>query len=293
MAKIAVVDLSWVMHRYRHAFDNLSCIIDGKEIPTGHVYGAYKFVKDLVNKGYKRIILAVDSNPTIRKEILPTYKNNRKSEDNSYETYDIHKDLDNILKMCTFLESVYYFKKDGYEADDIIASFIKKANENWDFYFRDDDILQTKGTYNLMVQFGQNTEVGTLCDRKAHIQKKYGLELDYLPVIWKIIKGDAGDCIPIAIPRFPTKNLLEICNKHDFSEIPSFEKIIDWLGEIEYTGKMKEVMKDIKNENSDVYKNLKLNYSLVTPLYLTDMKLEKSETNSLDSIFSRYNIRQF
>ena len=293
MSKIAVVDLSWVMHRYRYAFNNLSCVVDGKEIPTGHVYGAYKFVKDLELKGYNRIILAVDSKPTIRKEILSSYKENRKKADDSFETYNIQKDLDNILKMCTSLEHVYYVKREGYEADDIIASFIKKANENWDFYFRDDDILQTKGTYNLMVQFDKDMSVGSLCDRTEHIQKKYGLNLDYLPVIWKIIKGDAGDCIPIAVPRFPTKTILEICNKYDFSDIPSFEEIISMLGNAEYTGKMKETMSGLKDENSDVYKNLKLNYSLVCPLYLKDLGLVKFKCDSLSSVFSRYNIKMF
>ena len=293
MSRIAVVDLSWVMHRYRYAFNNLSCVVDGKEIPTGHVYGAYKFVKDLENKGYNRIILAVDSKPTIRKDILSSYKENRKKADDSFETYDIHKDLNNILAMCTSLEPVYYVKREGYEADDIIASFIKKANKNWDFYFRDDDILQTKGTYNLMVQFDKDMSVGSLCDRTEHIQKKYGLNLDYLPVIWKIIKGDTGDCIPIAIPRFPTKTILEICNKYDFSDIPSFEEIISMLSSIEYTGKMKETMSGLKDENSDIYKNLKLNYSLVCPLYLKDLGLVKFKCDSLSSVFSRYNIKMF
>jgi hypothetical protein len=46
MNKITVVDLSWVMHRYRYAYEDLSCKISGKRIPTGHIYGTYVFVKN-------------------------------------------------------------------------------------------------------------------------------------------------------------------------------------------------------------------------------------------------------
>ena len=65
MNKIAVVDLSWVMHRYRYAYEDLSCKISGKRIPTGHIYGTYVFVKHLSSK-YKRVILAVDSNQQLK-----------------------------------------------------------------------------------------------------------------------------------------------------------------------------------------------------------------------------------
>ena len=117
MNKIAVVDLSWIMHRYRHAHEELSCIIDGKRVPTGHIYGTYTFIKDLSSK-YKRVILAVDSNPTIRKEILPTYKSNRHKEiKDEFTDYRIHQDDDAVIILCTSFENVYYVKEEGYEAD--------------------------------------------------------------------------------------------------------------------------------------------------------------------------------
>lgn len=293
MGNIAVVDLSWVMHRYRHAYEEFSCTINGKRIPTGHIYGTYHFVKDLTQK-YKRVILAVDSNPTIRKEIYPNYKSNRHKEitDEFYD-YDIHKDLNDILSICTNFENVFYIKQDGYEADDIIGTLIKQANLNWDFYFRDNDILQNIGTYNLCVSFGKDLTIGVVSDIKSHIKEKYKLDLDYLPLLWKVIKGDNGDCIPIGIERFPTKILKELCyDKRFCSNDVTFEDCIDVLLEYKnYTGKTKENIEQLKNKESELYKKLSINYKLVKPMYLESIERKKMNCDNPQAIFSKFQIR--
>lgn len=291
--KIAVLDLSWCMHRYRHANEDLSAIVDGVKIPTGHIYGTYKFVKWL-SDNYKRVLLAVDSKPTIRKEILSTYKSNRvKNTGDPFMDYPIHKDDNNILAICTSLENVYYIKCDGYEADDIIATLIKNANREWDFYFHDDDILQTKGIYNLCVSYDMTPKTGSPVSRSEHIEKKYGLLMkDYLPMIWKIIKGDSGDCIPIALERFPTKDLIEICSVNNITSESSFEEIISAIKSHEYKGVWKERIKDIENKGSDSYKKLYLNYELVRPRFLENMERKKFEVENLQSIFNKYCIKK-
>ena len=294
MGTIAVVDLSWVMHRYRHANADLSIIRDGQKVPTGHIYGTYKFVKDLSEK-YKRVILCVDSKPTIRKEILSTYKSNRHKEiGDPFEDYNIHQDKDNILKLCTNLDNVYYTKKDGYEADDIIASYILLANTNWDFYFHDDDILQTKGTYNLCVSFDQQPKTGSPIDRTEHLDKKYNLFMfDYLPMIWKVIKGDSGDCIPIGLLRFPIKELIQICIESKITTESSFEEIISALKNHKYTSKTwQERINNLKEDTED-YNNLLLNYKLVRPYFIKDLTREKMSSDNTEEVFKYYQIRPF
>lgn len=291
MNKIAVVDLSWIMHRYRYAYNNFSCVINDKRIPTGHIYGTYIFVKNLSTK-YKKVILAVDSNPTIRKEILNTYKENRiKEEKDGYEDYNIHKNLNDILTICTKFENVFYIKEDGYEADDIIGTLIKKADEDWDFYFHDDDILQNIGEYNLCVSYGKDLIIGEIFDRREHIKEKYELDLDYLPVLWKIIKGDSGDCIPIGIERFPTKVLKELCKDERLNNNDvSFETCVEILKSYKnYTGKFNEIIKELK-PGSVLYKKLKVNYKLVKPMYLEIIKRRKMPGDS-SKVFEKYNIK--
>ena len=294
MKHIAIVDLSWLMHRYRHANADLSIYRNGQRVPTGHVYGTYKFIKDL-SENYKRVILCVDSKPTIRKEILSSYKSNRHKETgNPYEDYDIHQDLDNILKLSTAIDNVYYTKKDGYEADDIIASYIKIANNEWDFYFHDDDILQTKGSYNLCVSYDQQPKTGSPIDRREHLDKKYDLfRFDYLPMIWKIIKGDNGDCIPIGLLRFPTKDLIQICHENKITTESSFEEIISALKNHKYSSKTWiERIGNLK-EGTEDYNNLELNYNLVRPYFITDLTRNKFLCDNLEEVFKYYQIRPF
>ena len=292
MNKIAVVDLSWVMHRYRHAYEQLSCMINGERIPTGHIYGTYHFVKDL-SENYKKVILAVDSNPTLRKEILPTYKSNRHKESpDKFQSYNIHNDLNDILTVCTSFDNVFYVKEEGFEADDIIGTLIKKSDEDWDFYFCDNDILQNIGVYNLCVSAGKELKVGERVSRKEYILKKYELDLDYLPILWKLIKGDSGDCIPIGIERFPTKILKELCKDKVFnSNDVSFEDCIKVLKSYNnYTPKIKESVNKLGDKKSELYEKLRLNYLLVKPMYIEKIKRRKMEGNT-KSIFRKFNIK--
>lgn len=292
MGNIAVVDLSWIMHRYRYAYEDFSCIIDNKRRPTGHIYGTYHFVKDLSQR-YKKVLLAVDSNPTLRKEVYPQYKSNRHKEVvDEFKDYDIHKDLNDILSICNF-QNVYYIKEEGYEADDIIGTLIKQSNLNWDFYFRDNDILQNIGFYNLCVSFGSDMSIGYPTDIKAHIQKKYELDLDYLPLLWKIIKGDSGDCIPIGIKQFPTKILKELCyDKRFCNNDVTFEDCVNVLLEYKnYTGKTKENIEQLKDKESELYKKLSINYKLVKPMYLNVIERKKMNCDNPQAIFSKFQIR--
>ena len=291
MNKIAVVDLSWVMHRYRYAYEDLSCKISGKRIPTGHIYGTYVFVKNLSSK-YKRVILAVDSNPTLRKKILPSYKSNRIREvKDEFRDYNIHQDTEEVLAICTNFENVYYIKEEGYEADDIIGTLIKNADKDWDFYFHDDDILQNIGEYNLCVSYGKDLIIGEVFDRRKHIKEKYELDFNYLPLLWKVIKGDSGDCIPIGIERFPTKILKELCRDERLKDNNiSFETCIEILKSYKsYTGKFNELIKELK-PGSALYKKLEINYKLVKPMYLEKIKRRKMPGN-IKNIFLKYNIR--
>ena len=294
MGTIAVVDLSWIMHRYRHAYEYFSCVINGEKRPTGHIYGAYHFIKDLSEK-YKRVLLAVDSNPTIRKNILPTYKSNRNDNNKSdFAHYSVHNDLNDILIVCTNFKNVYFIKEEGYEADDIIGTLIRQADKDWDFYFHDDDILQNIGEYNLMVSFGKVLTVGVWTDRRQHLKEKYGLDLNYLPVLWKIIKGDGGDCISIGIERFPTKILKELClNSRLKDNDVSFETCVEIIKSYKnYTGKTKEVVDQLKNKNSDLYKKLEINYKLVKPMIIEKIKRRKLDGDIMQ-VFEKYNIRDF
>ena len=208
---VAIVDFSWCLYKFRQAYkDIVRTGQDGKFLPAGHVYGTIRVIKEL-SQQYKAVILAVDSRSNHRYKILPEYKSGRHSSTGDpYEDYPIMSDLLNILKICTYSPNVFYIKHEGMESDDIIASWIRESNtdesKELSCYFNDVDILQVRGRYHWFRSFHE-PEV----DRRAYILNKFGLDLDYLPVWWKVIRGDASDCIPAAMPRFPSKKLREIC----------------------------------------------------------------------------------
>ena len=178
--------------------------------PIGHVYGTIRIVQQLASQ-YKAVILAVDSRSAHRYEVLPEYKAGRHAPTGDpYEDYKIMTDLMNILKICTFQSNVFYIKHDGMESDDIIASWIASSfsDDTRDLYcyFNDVDILQTPGRYHWFRSFHE-PEV----DRVSYIKEKFGLEMDHLPVWWKVVRGDSSDGIPSSIPRYPSKKLRVIC----------------------------------------------------------------------------------
>lgn len=288
MNKIAVVDFSWCLYRFKNSLKELSCEKDGQTIPTGHIYGTIKFVKELSDR-YDRVILCRDSHNCFRKQISSSYKSNRhKVTGDWFFDYDVHKDSDNIVKMLSRLPNVFVAEKEGFEADDIIAYFIKKSR-NWDFYFRDTDILQTRGEYQLMVTFSQPLLVGNAINRNEAVKTKCGVSKDFLPMIWKVVKGDSGDCIPIGLKRFPSKDLTEICSTVESDNL-SFEEIINLLLKHEYKGIWKERIQVLKDKNSETYKKLEMNYNLVKPAIPEEVSLKRFEFDK--SLFSVYNINQ-
>lgn len=81
LKSVAVVDLSWDMHRNKEALSMLSVQkvrTDGTYwiLPTGHVYGTWQDVLSLSQR-YDLVILAVDSPNYKRKELMSSYKADR------------------------------------------------------------------------------------------------------------------------------------------------------------------------------------------------------------------------
>jgi len=184
------------------------CDTSGVLLPIGHIYGALSIIQQL-SKQFKAVILCVDSPVPHRYEVLPEYKSGRHiAVGNPFEDYNIMSDLLNVLKLCTFSKNVFYIKHEGMESDDILASWIATAGDKWDLhcYFIDNDILQTKGSYHWYRSFHESET-----DRREYVKGRYGINLDYLPIWYKVVRGDASDCIPAAIPRFSSKKLVSIC----------------------------------------------------------------------------------
>jgi 5'-3' exonuclease len=262
--------------------------------PVGHVLGCIKVVQELSFQN-RIVLLAVDSISHKRYGVLPQYKSGRHSPTGDpFEDYKIMTDLLNILQICTFKKNVFYVKHPEMESDDIIVSWIVSSKndgkKDWAVYFNDNDILQVQGNYSWFNKFGSPP-----VDRREYIMEKYGLDLSYLPVYWKIIRGDSSDRIPATIPRFSRKLLSQLCV--ELGACRNFTDLVFWLQDAPLSKAFMWVKDELKNSDSDFYKALYINWQVVVPHVLDvgefRMKRFTSSYQHMQSLLEYYQIHDY
>jgi 5'-3' exonuclease len=242
---VAVIDLSWLIYRSQFAFNSLAAMLPTGPRPTGHIYGTLSAIQNISMQGFL-VVLAVDT-LSFRKELYPSYKEGR-----VHDGYNPKEDLQTIISLATRIPNVFAAKVTRYEADDILSTFIRH-NERTPFsrlciVTNDHDTLQIKGSYDWC-----NQTDGALSgvDRRALILKSHGLDLDFLPVWYKVIRGDSGDHIKPGCYRYPSKKLIPLCM--DLKDTTDFE--VFW-----------KYVEDNKDEKLLPFKDdLWLRYRLVMP----------------------------
>lgn len=144
---VFLVDLSWVLYKSWYSYykgQGLSVNIDGKEQPTGHIYGVLRAIIAMKKRDNKcMIVLCRDGKPINRKSENEDYKANREG----VEGYNLYDDLDSIIDMSFRISDVYLAYNPVLEADDIMYSLAKKmetmtSNTNLYIYSGDNDLLQ-------------------------------------------------------------------------------------------------------------------------------------------------------
>jgi 5'-3' exonuclease len=291
----AVVDLSWAMYTFRHSYkDMCRVVLQGESqvmLPTGHVYGTLRVVQELAFQ-YRAVILAVDSPAPHRLEALPTYKSGRRQPTGDlFQDYKIMTDLLNILKIATAQSNVFYVKHEGLEADDLIASLLAASegdSKEWSAYFNDNDILQARGRYHWFRSFHE-PEV----DRRAYLEGKYGVALDFLPIWYKVIRGDSSDRVPNVIPRFPSKKLAQLCM--DLAWVTDLDQAMSYLSAMELSNSFRWVSEQAGSQESELYQGMKRNHTVVCPrlVPVEDLRFKRFDTSheEAQSLLSYYEIR--
>lgn len=139
-----IVDSSYIGHKALWSFGGL----EFKGSPTGVIFGFLKQIETIQNGYPGTFVFAFDSRTSIRQGKLPEYKgqrSNRKAEP-TQEEIDIqvnyHRQMGilrtKILPCCGF--QVEY--KEGYEADDLIASITKNNDDEMIVVSNDEDLFQ-------------------------------------------------------------------------------------------------------------------------------------------------------
>lgn len=161
--------------------------------PAGGISLIFNTLYEILSDG-NDCVFCCDRNPTIKKDMLPSYKGNREH----HSEVQVEKAVaEYILQKC----GATVIARAGYEADDIIFTLVKKLHNAYDaiyiytsdsdMYFLVDDIVSIR----------PSSSRAKAVDKwnYSRVLEKYGARYNTLTV-QKIIKGDTSDCIP-ALPR--------------------------------------------------------------------------------------------
>ena len=227
MNKLVIIDGKSVFYRGYYAMGNLSRA-DGT--PTSGVYGFATIAMEIVRKlSPTKVVVAWDKAHTStakRLAIYPEYKAGRvKPPEDFYAQIPLLRDLIEALGWG-FLEC------DEYEADDIIGTLAKQADEDldengvckWETYIvsSDLDMLQivddnTK-MYRLLKGFSDLEELDV-----PAVEEKYGIKkAQFLDL--KSLKGDNSDNIP-GVPGIGEKGAAKLLN--DYGSLDGIYEHID------------------------------------------------------------------
>eukprot|EP01127_Copromyxa_protea_P021264 TRINITY_DN7269_c0_g1_i1.p1 TRINITY_DN7269_c0_g1~~TRINITY_DN7269_c0_g1_i1.p1 ORF type:complete len:1237 (+),score=291.21 TRINITY_DN7269_c0_g1_i1:29-3739(+) len=118
-----LIDASPIVHAAYHRLDALTA--PGTNVP---IHGIYGFMRKLLfymkTYEYDYIALCLDASNSFRKKVFPGYKANRSPQD-----AHLRFQFELLEDACAAL-GVTCIKIEGYEADDIIATYATKAEEN-------------------------------------------------------------------------------------------------------------------------------------------------------------------
>jgi len=230
MKTLVIIDGKSVFYRGYFAMGNLSTA-DG--VPTSGIYGFAMIAMEIVKKlKPNKVVVAWDKAHTStrkRLEIYPEYKAGRvKPPEDFYAQIPLLRDLIMALGWG-FLET------DDYEADDIIGTLAKQADDEGDYMTyivsSDLDMLQivdeNTRMYRLLKGFSKIEEMDV-----SAVEQKYGI-LKHQFLDLKALKGDNSDNIP-GVPGIGEKTAVKLLNQYE-----TVEGIYNNLGEITETVRKK------------------------------------------------------
>ncbi|MGC8704339.1 MAG: DNA polymerase I [Athalassotoga sp.] len=282
-----IFDGTALVYRAYYALPPLSTS-DGK--PTGAVLGVakmlLKFIRERVREEDSIVFVMDSKEQNFRKTLFESYKANRAPAP------------DEMIAQITYIEKLVealgmpILKGTGYEADDVIATLVKKYFSKFDNVYivtGDKDLLQLVGGNVKVLRFA-SLGISDLVeyDEKMVIEK-YGLKPsqigDYLALV-----GDASDNIP-GVKGIGEKSATELLKKYG-----NIQTLYDHLEEIpkRYSkllvdGKeMMKLSKELVNLSYDVPLNLEISpYKGPDKSKLLSI-LNELELNSLKSEFDLY-----
>ena len=209
MKRLAIIDGKSVFYRGYYAMPGLSAA-DGT--PTGGVYGFAAMSLELIKKLQPDFVVVAWDKPKTnirkRREIYPEYKAGRKP-----APADFYAQIPLLQELLRALHWPLY-ELDDYEADDIIGSLARQAEEQnieTCLISSDLDMLQCVNETTHMYALKRGFSNIHLFDPKS-FEEKYGIRIDQFLDL-KALKGDSSDNIP-GVPGVGEKTAVALLQQY-------------------------------------------------------------------------------
>jgi len=205
--KIMIIDGNSLMYR---AFYGIRLLSTSKGVLTNAVYGFTNMLFNLIEQYQPDYIgVAFDlKSPTFRHEIYEEYKGNRqKTPEELLPQFDLIKRLLSAM-------NIPIFEKEGFEADDILGTFSRIAEEQGLDAFLvtgDRDAIQLVSD-STTVLFNRRGITDIHAFDPQEVEKEYGLTPDQI-IDLKALMGDSSDNIP-GVPGVGEKTALKLLSQY-------------------------------------------------------------------------------
>ncbi|MBR3322349.1 DNA polymerase I [Candidatus Saccharibacteria bacterium] len=209
MKRLVLIDGKSVFYRGYYAMGALS-LSDGT--PTGGVYGFAAIAMEIVSRlNPTKVVVAWDSRDSTakRRQIFPEYKAGRVKPGE-----DFYAQIPLLIELIGDL-GWSFVEVPEYEADDIIGTLSRQADEAGDFetyiISSDLDMLQIVDAnthmWRILKGFSKIEEINV-----AEVEEKYGIKKSQFLDL-KALKGDASDNIP-GVPGVGEKTAAKLLNEY-------------------------------------------------------------------------------
>lgn len=282
MEKLVIIDSYALIHRSYHA---LPPLVSPEGILVNGVYGfMLVFLKMLNELQPNYIAAAFDlAGPTFRHKEYKEYKAKRvKAPDNFYEQINIVKEILRAFGI-TILE------KEGYEADDIIGTVAKKAQErDWQIIILtgDLDTLQLVNDKVSVYTLRHGLQDAVIYDEKK-VKERFSLKPEQL-IDYKALKGDPSDNIP-GVPSIGEKTSQQLIA--DFGNLDNLYQGIEKGKEGRFSKRILEKLKDFKDQAYFSRHLVEINTNVEIDFSLDQFKLKPLDKEKIMPLLEKFGFR--
>ena len=272
-SRLILVDGSGYIFRAYYALPPMN---NSKGIPTNAVYGFCNMMLRLIEEHpHDKILIILDAGKnTFRNTLYSEYKANRS---------EAPEDL--IPQFGIIREAIQAFgldviEKKDFEADDIIASYVKYGENNkipTTVYSSDKDLFQLLSNNTRIMDPMKNVEID-----EARVFEKFGVGPDKITDVQALI-GDSVDNIP-GVPGIGPKTAAKLIN-----EFGSFEELLAKKDQITNV-RIKNLIHDHEESAKISHQLVILKNDLELPIPIDQLK-EFDDSPELNEFFKKYEFK--